>query len=183
MSPPAARGSKRLPRPGPVGRIVRLGFGGICLWYVFDLIEVFNSLIAADGNIRSIIWNGVIVGLFLISYVINIGFSRAWKKWPAIVSVGIFLIISAFGYLASENFETIGLARTMWTWEVYLFSHLGSAFMISALIGTPGCEMRAVHDLFSRLSGIPTREHHCPVGPLDPIDRWELGQSWLKNKA
>lgn len=27
-------------------------------------------------------------GLFLISYVVNIGFSRAWKKWSAIFSAG-----------------------------------------------------------------------------------------------
>ncbi len=37
----------------------------------------------------------------------------------------------------------------------------------------PGLEMSALHDLYSRLTGIPTKEHYCPVGPLHPIVQWE----------
>jgi hypothetical protein len=54
-----------------------------------------------------------------------------------------------------------------------LFLHLGIAYVLAAVIGTPGCEMRAFHDLYSRVTGIPTKEHYCPVGPLHPIDQWE----------
>jgi hypothetical protein len=65
------------------------------------------------------------------------------------------------------------LGRTIWVWELYLFSHLGLAFVLAALIGTPGCEMRAFHNLYTQVSGKPTKEHYCPIGPLGPIDRWE----------
>jgi hypothetical protein len=44
-----------LPKPGPVGRMFRLLFGLLC-------------------------WNGILPGLFLISCVINIGYSRSWGK-------------------------------------------------------------------------------------------------------
>ena len=169
-----------LPRPGPIGRIARLAYGLICVWYVFGLIGVSSHLMTADGHIRPLVWNGVIVGLFLASYIINIGFSRPWKKWPAIVSGGIFLAIGGIGYLTKGIIETDFLARAVWGWEVYLFSHLGGAFLISSLIGTPGCEMRAFHDAFSRLTGIPTKEHYCPVGPLHPIDQWEARRSIAK---
>ena len=168
--------SGSLPRPGPIGRLARLAFGSVCAWYVFRLIEVSGELLSAGGHIKTVVWNGVLIGLFLISYVINIGFSRAWRKWPALVSVGIFLVIGGAGYLTKGTLETDLLARAVWGWEVYLFSHLGSAFVISSLIGTPGCEMRAFHDLYSRLTGIPTKEHVCPVGPLRPIDQWEAGR-------
>ena len=53
-----------LPRPGPIGRAVRLGFGFLCLWYVISL-----------------------------------------------------------------------LARVIWGWELYLFSHLGLAFILPANSG------------------------------------------------
>ncbi len=162
-----------LPRPGPIGRLVRLAFGLVCIWYVFVLIAVSGDLMSGQGGIRPVVWNGVLIGLFLISYVINIGFSRAWKKWPAFISGGIFLSLAGIGYLTKGTMETDLLARVVWGWEVYLFSHLGGAFIISSLVGTPGCEMRAFHDLFSRLTGIPTKEHYCPVGPLHPIDQWE----------
>ena len=169
-----------LPRPGPIGRIARLAYGLICVWYVFGLIGISSHLMTADGHIRLLVWNGVIVGLFLASYVINIGYSRAWNKWPAIVSAGIFLAIGGIGYLTNGIIETDFLARAVWGWEVYLFSHLGGAFLLSSLIGTPGCEMRAFHDVFSRLTGIPTKEHYCPVGPLHPIDQWEARRSIAK---
>ena len=165
-----------LPRPGPIGRAVRLALGLLCLWYVFGLIQVSASLIGSDGHIRPVVWNGIIFGLFLVSYIINIGYSRAWKKWPAFVSAGVFLVIAGIAYLNGGKIETTVLASAIWGWELYLFSHLGIAFIISGVIGTPGCEMRAFHDLYSRISGIATKEHYCPVGPLHPIDQWEAGR-------
>jgi hypothetical protein len=160
-------------KPGPVGRFVRLAFAAACLYYVWSLIDATASLFDSDGHIRSIFWNGVIFGLFLVSYVINIGYSRSWKKWPAMVSAFILICIAGFGFVNSGNPETTILAWTICGWELYVFTHLGTAFLIAGLIGTPGCEMRAFHDLFSRITGIATKEHVCPVGPLNRIDRWE----------
>ena len=165
-----------LPRPGPIGRLVRLAFGLICAWYVQGLLDVSSQLMDSSGHVRPVVWNGIVVGLFLVSYVINIGFSRSWKKWPAIVSGALFLIVAGIGYITSASFETELLARTIWGWEVYLFTHLGLAFLISGIIATPGCEMRAFHDLYSRITGVPTKEHYCPVGPLHPIDQWETAR-------
>ncbi|NIA27303.1 MAG: hypothetical protein GWP02_04535 [Desulfobulbaceae bacterium] len=162
-----------LPRPGPIGRLARLAFAALCLWYVWGLVQIFGSLLGTDSHIRPLVWNGIMPGLFLVSYVINIGYSRAWKKWPAIISGAVFLVIGGVAYLTSGSAETIWLATAIWVWALYLFTHLGLAFLVSAVIGTPGCEMRAFHDLYSRLTGVPTKEHYCPVGPLHPIDRWE----------
>jgi hypothetical protein len=165
-----------LPKPGPIGRIVRLALGLLCVYYVVALIAVSDDLIRDDGHIRSVVWNGVLGGLFLISYIVNIGFSRAWRKWPAIVSAVILLVVAGFSLLLQGVVESNLLARTIWAWEIYLFSHLGGAFIIASLIGTPGCEMRAFHDLYSRITGVATKEHYCPVGPLHPIDQWEAGR-------
>ena len=162
-----------LPRPGQVGRIVRLAFGALCLGYVISLLQVAGNLFGSDDHIKSIIWNGIIIGLFLVSYVVNIGFSKAWKKWPAIISASALLLIAAAGFFTQGHVETRLLAQAIWGWELYVFSHLGLAFALSSVIGTPGCEMRAFHDLYSRLTGNPTKEHFCPIGPLHPIDQWE----------
>ena len=166
-----------LPRPGPIGRIARLAYGLVCAWYVHALFDVANQLLTGAGHIKPIVWNGVAIGLFLISYVINIGYSRSWKKWPAYMSGGIFISIAIYGYLTAGSLETELLARTIWVWAVYLYVHLGASFILSGIIATPGCEMRAIHDAFSRLTGIPTKEHYCPVGPLHPIDQWEARRS------
>lgn len=166
-----------LPKPGPIGRVVRLALGLLCAWYVKGLIDVSGSLIAGDGHIRAVIWNGILPGLFLVSYIINIGLSRAWRKRPAIASAIVLGAVATVGYFLEGQFETGILARAIWVWELYLFSHLGMSFLIAGTIGTPGCEMRALHDLYSRISGVPTKEHYCPVGPLHPIDQWEAQHS------
>lgn len=165
-----------LPRPGPVGRLARLVLAALCLYYVYGLIAVSGSVLSADGSIRALLSNGIIPGLFLVSYVINIGFSRAWKKWPALISAMALGAIALVGYFTSGSAETTLLARSIWGWELYVFAHLGVAFLIAAVIGTPGCEMRSFHDLYSRITGLPTKEHYCPVGPLDPIDQWEASR-------
>ena len=166
-----------LPKPGPVGRIVRLLFGLLCLWYVSELIAVSGTLIAGGGHVLPLVWNGILPGLFLISYVVNIGFSRSWGKMPAVVSAALLSLTALVGYLSSGTVETTLFARVAWAWELYLFTHLGLSFVLAAVIGTPGCEMRALHDLYSRITGNPTKEHYCPIGPLHPIDQWEARRS------
>lgn len=165
-----------LPTPGLVGRLARLAFAAACAWFLIGLVDVYGNVLDSQGHVRNVVWNGILWGLFLISYVVNIGFSRAWKKWPAIVSVGALLILAAYGYITQGSFETELFANAVWVWEFYLFAHLGLSFLLSAMLGTPGCEMRALHDLYSRLSGRTTKEHYCPVGPLSAIDRWESGR-------
>jgi len=165
------RGS--LPRPGPVGRVVRLAFGVLCLWYVVNLIQVTGNLIDSDGHIRTVIWNGILIGLFLVSYVVNIGFSKPWKKWPVVFSISVFMLIAGVGYWTQGSFETNLFAQAVWIWELYVFLHLGLAFFVASVIGSAGCEMRAFHELYSRLTGTPTKEHYCPIGPLNAIDQWE----------
>jgi hypothetical protein len=146
-----------LPRPGPLGRLVRLALGIACAWYVQGLIDISSRLIDSGGHIASVLWNATGIGLFLISYVINIGFSRSWKKWPAFVSAALFLVVAGSSYFTAGIIETQLLARTMWVWSAYLYTHLGLY-------------------LYSRITGIPTKEHYCPVGPLHPIDQWEAGR-------
>lgn len=85
----------------------------------------------------------------------------------------MFLVIGVYGYAVHQSAETSVLAAAFWIWELYLFIHLGLSFLLAAILATPGCEMRAFHDLFTRLTGVPTKEHYCPVGPLHLVDQWE----------
>lgn len=57
-------------------------------------------------------------------------------------------------------------------WFIYWSAHLGVSLVLAALIATPGCEMRAIPHLWTRLTGRRTKEHYCP-GFFDRLDRWE----------
>ena len=58
-----------LPRPGPIGRSVRLAFGMISTWYVVGLYNVSDFLMTGQNHVRPLVINGIVGGLFLISYV------------------------------------------------------------------------------------------------------------------
>ncbi len=114
-----------LPKPGPLGRLVRLGFGAACLYYSYHLIAVFPDHLMDGENIRSLLWNEILGGLFLISYVINIGYSRAWKKWPALVSILLLGGAAVYSQMTTGSFESPFIATVLWFWLFYIFTHLG----------------------------------------------------------
>ncbi|VAW00003.1 hypothetical protein MNBD_ALPHA06-2307 [hydrothermal vent metagenome] len=115
----------------------------------------------------------MVPGLFLVNFVINIGYSRAWKNWPVIISAALLLAAAGFGFASQGTVQTPVLASTLFFWEFYIFLHLGVSFVLAGILATPGCEMRAPFHLFSLLTGKTTKEHHCPVGPLNALDKWE----------
>lgn len=162
-----------LSKPGPIGRLVRLVFGALSLYYIFGLWTIRQDVLTGNGDVQPLIWNGILPALLLISYVVNIGFSRAWKKWPAIIALSIMLGAGVFGFMQSGHVETMILAKAIWSVELFTFAHLGLSFVLAALLATPGCEMRAAFHLFSKITGKPTKEHHCPVDPLNSLDKWE----------
>lgn len=162
-----------LPMPGPIGRLVRLAFGALCLFYVVDLWAIRRNPVAASGQISPLLLNGTIFGLFLVSYVVNIGLSQSWKKWSAVVCALGLAGAAGISRVVYGDYESALSANALLIWLLYIFTHLGIAFVLSSLIGTPGCEMRAFHHFWSRITGQTTKEHVCPIGPLTPIDNWE----------
>ena len=162
-----------LTRPGPIGRLFRLALGVLCLYALADIVsyiewttmQPFSSL----GN-RLLL---LLAPLWVISYVVNIGFSKSWGRKPLIGSA-IFLLISAVSaYVVSGSFDSPIFGVPLNLWLAYFYGHLGISFVLSALIATPGCEMRAIPELFSRVSGHSSDEHHCPAGFITQIDEWE----------
>lgn len=163
----------KLPKPGPIGRLVRLAFGALCLLYVADLWSSRGNPITDAGHIQSSLLIGIIFGLFLVNYVVNIGFSRSWKKWPALFSALGLVGVAGISKIVYGEYESALTAYALLIWLLYIFAHLGTAFVLASLIRTAGCEMRTFHHLWSLVSGRTTKEHICPIGPLTPIDNWE----------
>jgi hypothetical protein len=169
-----------LRKPGPIGRLTRLALGIACLYTLAtlmryaetDINEPFSSL----DNLALII----LFPLCVFNYVINIGYSRSWGRWPLMVSLGLLVILAGVGYLitGSLNNQVFGIPLVLWLG--YFYTHLGLSFVLAAVIATPGCEMRSIPEVLGRLSGKPGEEHHCPVAFITKIDEWEAG---LFNRA
>ena len=168
MQPPGA-----LVRPGPIGRVVRFGLGLWALVYVAQLILFRQDFFIGDLRAAADFLAGVPVGLYLVSYVVDIGWGVNGKTWPLWGSLALLALAAAAGWLVDGTLMSPILGVTVFLWLLYVFEHLGLSFALAAILGTPGCEMRALPDLFARLRGRKAQEHYCPVGPLHALDQWE----------
>ena len=160
-----------IPKPGPIGRAVRLGWGALLAVVVWNAIQHRWVFLGTEVPYWST-WIGVTIGLIVTPYVVNIGWGRNWRSVPRLVVIlGIAAgVVTSRLILGTWWSEALGWA--VLAWYVYTFGHLGISFLLAAVLATPGCEMRAIPHLWTTLTRRPTREHICP-GHIARVDAWE----------
>lgn len=164
-----------LDKPKIVGRLVRFAIGG---WLIFLVTPIFlnigalleNGLPLNVGN-----YIGAAIFLLVLPYVVNIGWRLNSRRLPQIIVIGLSLLLGAFDYLSTGVIYGPTLKVFTLLWILYTATHLGVSFVLAALLATPGCEMRAIPQLWSILTGKGSDEHYCP-GFLNGLDRWERGR-------
>jgi hypothetical protein len=159
--------------PGPVGRLVRMSLGFACFYALYVLVLHIQSIIQTPVSVLPNIALLVFAAIIIINYVINIGFGKSWGRWPSYFSIGAALLLALIGWLVFGTADHPLFGAALWAWLMYFFAHLGVSFVLSAIIATPGCEMRAIPHLFGKISGRAVAEHHCPASFITKIDAWE----------
>lgn len=150
-----------------------MGLGVGCLHLVWQLSTSAQSIISAKELLQSSsMWFPLVLGLVLLPYIINIGFSLNTKRWSQIFIVIISIALIAFHWFVQKSFGGTAFNTFTLVWLLYVFSHLGISFVLSTLLGTPGCEMRAIPHAYTLITGKDTQEQHCP-GFLHQLDEWE----------
>ena len=166
--------SGSLAPPGPVGRITRLALGLACLWAFWQVIQNVAAVISVPitATLHPSFAVVMAICLWIINYVVNIGFSRSWGRRPQYLSIAgyVTLAITALAINGDANSPILGVP--LFAWLVYFYGHLGLSFVLAGVFATPGCEMRAIPELVGRINGRASAEHHCP-GFIDNIDAWE----------
>ncbi len=165
-----------LERPGPVGRIVRLALGILCTYALYVLIFYRANIIATPVSVLPNLTVIVLAAVFIINYVVNIGFGKSFGRWPSYVSIAAMLLLATMSWLAFGTADHPMLGVIFWLWLVYFYLHLGASFVLAAAIATPGCEMRAIPELIGRIRGREVQEHHCPASFITSVDAWERGR-------
>lgn len=162
-----------LPRPGPMGRVTRFIFGTVCVWVVLTILTNASAFFTGSSLYDVGVWLMSLWGLYVFPDVVNIGFSKAWKRFHLLTGLIVLAGVAALASWATFG-SVVGppLGIFVALWLLYTFGHLGIAFLLAALLATPGCEMRSIPQLWGLVTGKSAKEHYCP-GVLTPIDRWE----------
>ncbi len=168
--------SGTLKGPGPIGRIIRLLFGLGCLFFIIMIMIKGTAVLVGFSLPRHPgWWVGIAVGFYVFSYIINIGYTRTWGRWPQLIIGLVIIIIVAFNLIRWESFWGPSLGWFILFWLAYVYGHFGISFILAGVLATPGCEMRAIPDFWARISGHESKEHGCP-GFIGQVDRWEAGR-------
>jgi len=160
-----------LDKPGIIGRLVRLVLGVWMLYFVYQLI-LYGDTIIDYYPLRWEWWAALLIAFYVLPPVINIGFTKKWGRKPQLVVIILFILGVIASYLLEGRFWAAPLGYMVLIFLYYFYIHLGLSFFISAIIATPGCEMRSLPHLYTLTTGTATKEHYCP-GFIDNIDRWE----------
>ncbi|MEE8257551.1 MAG: hypothetical protein V3R60_06635 [Acidobacteriota bacterium] len=160
-----------LVRPGPIGRAVRLILGIFNCYWAYWFGQSPNYFVRSDTPDLSL-FVGPAVAFWLLPPVVNLGFGVSWRRR----SQGAVLLLAGAAALADfllyGSFWGPPLGWVVFALTVYTFGHLGISFVLAALLGTPGCEMRSIPDLIGKATRRTALEHHCP-GFITPLDNWE----------
>ena len=160
-------------RPAVIGRLVRLALGLLCLFVLGELIyyrpwTTHDPVSTLDNRFLVLL-----APLCILNYVVNIGFAQSWGRRPRVISLVVLAAFAGVAYLVagSASNAVFGIPHNLWL--AYFYGHLGFSFVLSAVIATPGCEMRSIPELLGRARGLPAQEHHCPAAFITRIDAWE----------
>lgn len=162
-----------LPTPGPVGRGARLVMGllsGYALVAIIFSWATTTPFPATTLDERVLL---LLAPLCVFNYVVNIGFGLNWRHWPLLGSMLMFALAAVGAVLVTGRLDSPILGLPLNIWLAYFYAHLGVSFLLSALLATPGCEMRSIPELLGRLRGRRADEHPCPVAFLSWLDGWE----------
>ncbi len=158
--------------PRIIGRIVRLVLGVICFDLVRQIVDDIPGMIERGWPVNPVDICTIFLGFYLLRPVLNLGFTLKNNYWAQVLIFTTALVIFIYEWLSGgPMFGKVFTAFLMF-WMTYVFGHLGISFVLSAIIKTPRCEMRAIPHLWTILTGKNSYEHHCP-GFIRNINEWE----------
>lgn len=175
--------------PGWIGRGIRLVLGILLLKLFFDLLRSEILMRRVDTGLTSshppdqiFFWLLVAWLFWIFPYVVNIGFGVSWRRRPQVVLLATVALTVAYSVVSTGTVWSPALGWVLLVWLLYESFHLGVSFVLSAILSTPGCEMRAIPHLWALLTGRQTAEHFCPSGFLDSLDRWEAERRTVRGE-
>ena len=163
----------KIPPASITGRIDKLLFGSFQLWGVFSIVPHFAEL--RDDDWATGLWIFVALAFYLVSFNVRLGLHRVlpFGNAPAGVALLVGAGLAGVQWLQSEAFWGSTVATYALVVAIAVHLHMGVCHILAAAIGIPGCEMRVLPYLISRLRGASPESFHLCPGLWTPIDRWE----------
>lgn len=161
-------------RTGPIGRLVRLVMAaGLFLALAYPLASLprlFDPALAAEP----MLWILTGVALLAIPYVLDVGLAWGHGHRVQLLAVGIGSALLVSDLILYDSLWGPVLAVFVLTLQTWVLGTLALGYLLAAILGTPGCELRSYAHLASLVSDKTSQPVFCAAG-LDKLDAWEAG--------
>ena len=125
------------PRPLPIGRVLRLGFGiFLGFFFVWNLL-FYTDLTNSDFPVNTY-WISVFFAWWYFSDLVIVGFGRRWGRRPQVAVLPVLLALLVIDLVAYGQIWDLPLA-----WGVFLFTEVvlgffAISFFLAATFAVPG---------------------------------------------
>lgn len=167
----AASGEELAPA-GYLSRIGKLIAGLLQVQLAFTLMTNPGLTSAESPWSNPTLWFVIVLAFALFSWTVNLGFNRSWGKKPFFAAVATVLATLGLGVATGGSAWGLPIAAVLYAVTLYVHGHMGISHVLAALVGTPGCEMRVIPQLWARFTGGAAELKVCP-GFWTPLDNWE----------
>ncbi len=174
MNPPLPAGhGAAIPPAGVVGRIGKLAAGAFQLLFVYAVTTHLSEILRVPPT-EGAFWVLVAGAFWLVAPAVNLGAIRertsgTRARWWLIVAFAVF---AAGGHAMWGTWWSLPTACFAVAVAVIVHGYMGVSHIASAVLGFPGCELRALAYVVGRARGGTTTFVACP-GAWTPLDRME----------
>ena len=157
---------------GIIGRIGKFSMGAAQLLGVYSLAGGYMLVTRETPTVGLSFWIFAGLAFALVSWTVNLAYRRSWGAKPFYVVTALAAAGALYGFATAGTFWSLPFALVVYVVTMYVHGHMGFCHVLAALIATPGCEMRAIDHLRSKLTGNKVSLQICP-GIWTPLDNWE----------
>ena len=127
----------RLPKPGPIGRSVRLALGLLLLY--FAVYALTHYRLGGSPSARDLgVWIGLAFAVYYLPDVINLGLGRSFGRWPLFVAATAVVVAGLIDRVSGGTFVGPAFGLIFVVLIVYAFTHIGLSLILAAIIAAPG---------------------------------------------
>ncbi len=127
----------RLPKPGPIGRSVRLALGLFLLYFAVSALTDYR--LGGSPSARDLgVWIGLAYAVYFLPDAINLGLGRTWGRWPLFVATTAVLVAGLIDLVSSGTIVGPAFGLIVFVLIVYAFTHIGLSLIVAAIIAAPG---------------------------------------------
>ena len=127
-----------LPKPGPIGRMIRIVSGCVLLYFFIVTLTNFGNYVSLTVPKHPLMCLGVALSFYFLAYVVNVGFTITWGRWLQLILVAAAMATVVFDLLIYRSFWGPPLGLLVFALLAYVTGHLGLSFILAGILATPG---------------------------------------------